>query len=885
MSLFQLHDYWSCTPDTTINSNEQSNQINDTDTGCLVIGNIDNNNDKTHKIVTGNYAGQLRIYKPSSQLSPPPSGNNTIQSTIKYNINDLLYEIVLDSAIIQLALGQFNQLDTSQLCLAVLHEHKLVVYNCTYNTSRGTQLNQLYEIRLNYTAYNMCYGKFNHSTYDHILIQTLDCHLLYIEYTTVQHTIILPLHYILPGSLLYIESCDTIVITNNINYQLDYIRINTLIAYASTQHPNQHDIHQIKNKAINETNELENDMLSAYRPIEFIYSTTVYEHILDLQYHNNTLYALSEHYLYCINCNTGLVSTMLKLDYEPVCMRLYQSESNEFIMICTTTHQFMIYSTGTMKLLWCAKSSQSSLRTTDHDTYNTQEYNHATIVEVYITSVNSVNGLICYLLSNNTIVLSYLGVEPPLQHTSIVTRNNDSIQSIDYNAMNVEHKKLNKIIKQLTNNTTAVNQTELVTLSIGHDYGTTVSNNIPQYSVQLTVSHGITDTQLSSIQVNIDCDNAIQCNQSSITIDSLANDYTATLLFTLTEHIPVDLSITIYCAYTTQSNQPRIVSLVHELPLTFICIPVSPSKHVTHMITLDTSGHIPPKHGLIDLFADELNQLKLCNNHTLYDELIKTAANVITFQYRHHGKSYDCTILLSPKSGRYRIQSNYLHCIYMISRILCHRLNQYYKSDSHIARYTDPINMDLFYTQFTTLYQSGTHLNTLHHKLQQHCIQYRNIQKRLLLRYKDKHIVPMNGLHILCNQTYDNIQLCIEQINEYNIQYSIQYNQCKHILLLLIQLVTLKYRFNAANYQLLKSYWYTMNIDTTTNDNTNIIFDQLYNNCVFLLNNVFQQSVTKLDSFTDIQYLIDCVNMILIQFDNGNVIDKSTDNKTKQSIR
>lgn len=159
MSLFQCREWWSFRPDTQ----------EECDVGCLCVANIDNNKNKQGmyrfnplsmnisfhfnsnfisssplnpflsmclpaKIVTGNFAGALRIFRPSSTPSssanpPDSSASSSITpiSNVPYHPSHLLLQQYLDQPILQLAAGHFTT-DTQLLTLAVLHPKNLVIY-------------------------------------------------------------------------------------------------------------------------------------------------------------------------------------------------------------------------------------------------------------------------------------------------------------------------------------------------------------------------------------------------------------------------------------------------------------------------------------------------------------------------------------------------------------------------------------------------------------------------------------------------------------------------------------------------------------------------------------------------------------------------------------
>lgn len=108
MSVFQLEEWWS----TKIISSQQEIQ-EEFDHSCMVIGNIDNAQPSSNKIMIGSQQGVLRMYSPTRP---------------NFKVEDLVLEETLPGgAILQLLLGRFVP-GSELLAVAVLHPRELVVF-------------------------------------------------------------------------------------------------------------------------------------------------------------------------------------------------------------------------------------------------------------------------------------------------------------------------------------------------------------------------------------------------------------------------------------------------------------------------------------------------------------------------------------------------------------------------------------------------------------------------------------------------------------------------------------------------------------------------------------------------------------------------------------
>ena len=153
MSIFTLKDWWS----VKIAEDEEF------DIGCLAVGNIDNGNPSSNKIVVASHNGMIRIYAPSGP---------------QFRIEDLLFEEKVslnDEPILQILLGRFLP-NSDNLALAILFPRKLGVYELLSKSSGTSSKHTIYKLSKNYehplgigidaqhfSAYNMVSGQFGNN--------------------------------------------------------------------------------------------------------------------------------------------------------------------------------------------------------------------------------------------------------------------------------------------------------------------------------------------------------------------------------------------------------------------------------------------------------------------------------------------------------------------------------------------------------------------------------------------------------------------------------------------------------------------------------------------------------------------------------------------------
>ncbi|CAM9770142.1 unnamed protein product, partial [Heterosigma akashiwo] len=142
------------------------------------------------------------------------------------------------------------------------------------------------------------------------------------------------------------------------------------------------------------------------------------------------------------------------------------------------------------------------------------------------------------------------------------------------------------------------------------------------------------------------------------------------------------------------------------------------------------------------------------------------------------GAPLDVTVLVSKAAGRYRIQSASLAALWLVSDDLVRRLAAFYgrsgrklgseqgpadscmmpavesNTQPFAVEYTEPLPLQDFYTMIDhhlecrhTLLAKNSSLNDCAH-------QFRIIEKRLLVRFKDRNPAPLAALDVLMEETY-----------------------------------------------------------------------------------------------------------------------------------
>lgn len=319
---------------------------------------------------------------------------------------------------------------------------------------------------------------------------------------------------------------------------------------------------------------------------------------------------------------------------------------------------------------------------------------------VCVYACSGIRGLVVTLHDRGDLQVSYLGTDPPT-HGFAGLADSAATKELDYERMDEEHRGLLRVIKQASTDTLAEPKEHLelraqsgntVSLELDGIFGS--GNNNPtlynpdsddncvrderglyyEHLVRVYLSYNGNDT-LSDVTINIACCPSLKLSSRSLLIESVRGGKTPLMVpvrFRASRSVlPSSLSVSFVASYVTGANEPRTAQCTAQLPLSLVARAVLPLKNCQYMFTLDTNRSPP---ALTELFQDVLEPAISAN-----PDIGRTAANVLTLVYL--GVGSDVTILVSKKSGRYRLQSGAFEALSLVSQLLVDRLTAYY---SHI---------------------------------------------------------------------------------------------------------------------------------------------------------------------------------------------------------
>lgn len=350
--------------------------------------------------------------------------------------------------------------------------------------------------------------------------------------------------------------------------------------------------------------------------------------------------------------------------------------------------------------------------------------------------------------------------------------------------------------------------------------GTDSTRNLVKISCKLYLSYiGEGDT-INNISIGVSVPDYIQAIPNSVNISSIksrkSTPHLVKFYFICSKDcLPSSFTASFSSSYTSSSGEPRITSLPFTIPLYMLCQPRPPSKTALYKVTLDTVANAI---SLTDLFDDFLYAIQESNVVNVRDVLGNVAAQAMGFQF-YSSHSIDVnklvnfinnrntgnanldgiegstnstsklgfpidnfpnpdpstpslvSILVSKNTGRYRIQSDSLAAIYIIAseleKRLQNKINQSLSSTSTAEEKTsgsvqsitcgENLYLDEFFAMIELHFQIRSVLNDLLSQLNDRAHQFRMIQKRLLVRYKDRNPTPLGGIDILMRESYESM--------------------------------------------------------------------------------------------------------------------------------
>ncbi|XP_053915456.1 protein PTHB1 isoform X2 [Cuculus canorus] len=763
MSLFKARDWWS----TVLGEKEEFDQ------GCLCVADVDNSGSGQDKIIVGSYMGYLRIFNPH-----PVKPGDGVQP------EDLLLEVQLREPILQVEVGKFVS-GTEGLHLAVLHCRKLCVYAVSGtlgNVEHGNQyqIKLMYEHNLQRTACNMTYGPFGGvKGRDLICIQSMDGMLMLFEQESYAFGRFLP-GFLLPGPLTYSSRTDSFITVSSCR-QVECYKYQVL-AFATDS---------------DERQETEQQKHSSGKRLAVDWVLNIGEQALDIRIASfdqavTSVFVLGERNFFCLKDN-GQIRFMKKLDYSPSCFIPYCSVKEGTINTLVGNHNKILNVYQDVTLKWAAQLPHIP-------------------VSVKVANLQDLQGVIVTLSDDGHLQCSYLGTDPSVFQAPRVES-----REVNYEEYDAEMKKLQKIIREATTTQDILPRSEkhrdlVVTAEVSPDLDAesqaidseVKAEAVPSVTVKITIQSKVT-AQKPNLAVCVQAPLAVTCDQ--FVFDDLEPDSSETVVlsvFMKGNCSPSELEGNCFVSYdiATELNPegiPKVAQCNFRLPLRLICFPAQPSKAANHKLTIDTNK---PPVSFLTIFPD------------FADPSEEDQANVLGFQFLTGSKT---TLLASKTSQRYRIQSDQLEDLWLITKELTLRLEEHFKKQNckdFACTFSGSIPLQEYFELIDRHFELRLNAEKFQELLSERAVQFRAIERRLLTRFKDKTPAPLQHLDTLLEGTFREVIALADAAEENQANVFQAFTKLKSATHLVIMLISLWQKLSTDQVAILEATFLPLAEDT-----------------------------------------------------------------------
>eukprot|EP00439_Symbiodinium_sp_Y106_P064187 s2827_g10.t1 len=755
----QAREWWS----TQVSEDEEF------DTGCLCLANIDNEPSGANKIITGSYQGMLRMYYPKQK---------------EYKIEDLILESNMEAPILQIEAGRFVQ-GSREICMALLHPLKLSVYMVSAVSSGGSvnyySMALAYEHKLSRPAFNMCYGCFGGvRDRDYFCVQSLDGVLSFFEQESFAFSRMLTTNFLVPGPICYVPKIDSFVICTDAMC-IEAYRYQVLAAAADNVDQSAGDG-------------------APGKKVQVDWSTNIGEHARSIEVvrfsrslsaNQQEILVVGEQTIYTLKDCGGIRLQKRLAEYGITASLAYKmppespdASANHNLILGTSTGHCLVLKE--MQLVWCARLQGM------------------VPAQICVDTVGGVRGMVVLMDGKGKLQICYLGTDPPT--ASLV---NTEMKELNYDEMEEEHQELLRVIRQTHGDGATEPEESLVVdsqvpqvLDLGMNEDDCDADDPVGRSdgmvMQLTVNLCVTlggGKAVENVSITLKAPQCFALSQTSIFIDKVEPGRPPVIIpivFRVWNKILCsNLEVAVCASYYSLNNEPRTVASSFLLPFALVAKPIPPVKNAKHKIQLDCNKQ-PPQ--LQVLFAGLLNQPHVSA------AVSQGMSNLLSIQYV---SGTEATVLMLKSSGRFCVQAAEFAALWVLTQELCNRLYEYFgpggegaaadDEEPFFITFQDSLPLHDYFALIDDHFDLRRHLDELRKDLADRTQQYRVIQKRLLVRFKDRNPSPLNHLDTLLNLTFEQTLLLTDAIDD--VEQALRTVSCHLSAATELVLLLIKFRF------------------------------------------------------------------------------------------
>jgi Bardet-Biedl syndrome 9 protein len=196
-----------------------------------------------------------------------------------------------------------------------------------------------------------------------------------------------------------------------------------------------------------------------------------------------------------------------------------------------------------------------------------------------------------------------------------------------------------------------------------------------------------------------------------------------------------------------------------RLPFALCAKLIQPVKNATYKVQLDCNRPPPP---LQTIFANLLSQPHVPAS------VGQGMTSIMSVQYV---SGTEATVVQTKSASRFCVQASEFASLWILAQELCLRLRECFAQEDggeepFQISFQDSLPLHDYFALMDDHFALRKHLDELRTDLTDRTQQYRVVQKRLLVRFKDRNPSPLNHLDTLLSLTFDQVLQLTEAIDD-----------------------------------------------------------------------------------------------------------------------
>lgn len=851
MSVFQTQEWWSV----------QMSEDEEYDLGSMIVGNIDNSSGAmfANKIAVGSQQGMFRMYQPSR---PQYRVEDLV---LEMSLGAPILQLLLGNFMPRTNLLAVAVLHPRSLVVYQIVPQGVKDGRVSFHQMRKEYEHQLGINGEHFTAYNMTSGTLcGTKDSEMIIVQSMDGKVQVFDQQNDAFVRQL-VDCLLPGPVTYVPKIDSFLTVTHAcsaecyRYQ---ILVNDIGSGGERGEKGSNGVATVRNTM----NEWSFNLGESCRQIlqgNFTQAAAASEDRNRQQgtAHAAELLMLCDGSLFLLKCESGSLVQQRRLENaDGSCMCAFPSAQRSNVsnfVLATQGKMLQVYSNFT--LVWAAKLMDMPVQLAVSD-FGQQKGLIVTLTDNGLLTLN--------YLGTKPPVSAVMSQVRELDYEKIDLEHKALLQVIRESQYDTKSDTMGRIVirSQLTKTLDADPYTAsgdndikppaglvMMNSGLGLDHGGYDTNSSRGPFMKISIRLFLTFTgehPVSNVQLIITPPTSIHAVPKNVVLQKVSGIRSTPMmvklsLYALATSLPTTLDCCVAANYLTSKGEPRVSSHVIKVPLHLVCQPKPPVKSSGCKLIIDTPDHTAVP--LTYLFDDVLYAAQQSGSD-LADTLGANASQAMGFQMfapivssssLSNGQSSAdmntpaspsdgvVSIMVSKNAGRYRVQADSYPGLYLIFSELERRLRQKIYDDKEgegtndpkaskspqevkkqtvgLVKCSDQLPLEEFFALVGRHFNSRQEIAEYNNKLNDLAQQYRIVQKRLLVRFKDKNPTPLHGLEVLMKETYQELLDISDKIEFTQNRLRSEQVELNGFCRLFVKLCSLKYELPPAEEQYLTS--------------------------------------------------------------------------------